>query len=50
MALNKVTYEDSKTVIEARNMNEIQDEIIHNAEDIETLKSQVATLVNATVE
>lgn len=50
MALEKVTYEDGKTVISAKNLNQIQDEIIQNGQELETLKNQVATLVNATVE
>lgn len=50
MALEKVTYEDNKTVITAKNLNEIQDEVIANRQDVEQLKSQVSTLIEATVE
>ncbi len=50
MALQKVNYEDNKTVITAKNLNEIQDEVIANRQDVDSLKSQVATLVEATVE
>ena len=55
MALEKVNYEDGVTVISAKNMNEIQDAVINNQNDVETLKIQVSTLadstfVNATVE
>ena len=37
MALTKVTYVDGETVIGAANLNAIQDEIIHNADDISDL-------------
>lgn len=50
MALEKVTYEDNKTVITAKNLNDIQDEVIANRQDVEQLKSQVSTLIEATVE
>lgn len=50
MALEKVIYEDQKTVIKAKNLNEIQDEVIANREDVEELKKQVSTLLEATVE
>jgi len=36
MALEKVTYVDGETVIGAKNLNDIQDEIIENAANIET--------------
>ena len=50
MALEKVTYEDQKTVITAKNLNDIQDEVIANREDVEALKKQVSSLLEATVE
>lgn len=57
MALDKVNYIDGETVIGAKNLNEIQEEIIKNGADIKKngddlalLKAQVSTLVNATVE
>ena len=50
MALEKVDYVDNQTVIRAKNLNDIQDEIIKNGEELETLKNQVSTLANATVE
>lgn len=52
MALQKVLYEDGKTVITAENMNKIQDEIIANQREIEDLKTQGAasSIVPATVE
>ena len=50
MALKKVIYEDNKTVITAKNLNDIQDEVIANREDVDKLKSQVSTLIEATVE
>ena len=50
MALEKVKYEDKVTVIGAKNLNDMQDEIIANREDVDTLKSQVSTLLEATVE
>jgi hypothetical protein len=50
MALQKVIYKDDETVITAKNLNEIQDEIIANRQDVDKLKNQVTTLVEATVE
>lgn len=50
MALEKVVYTDGETVITAKNLNDIQDEVIKSGQELETLKSQVSTLVNATVE
>lgn len=50
MALEKVVYVDGKTVIYGKNLNNIQDEVIANGEDIDTLKKQVSTLLDATVE
>lgn len=50
LALEKVNYEDSVTVISAKNLNEIQDAVISNQQDVENLKNQVATLIEATVE
>lgn len=50
MALEKVTYEEKKTVISAKNLNDMQDEIIANREDVDALKNQVSALVEATVE
>lgn len=50
MALDKVEYEDNKTVISAKNLNDIQDEVIANRRDVDELKGQVSTLLNATVE
>lgn len=50
MALEKVTYEEKKTVISAKNLNDIQDEIIANRKDLDDLKNQGSALVNATVE
>ena len=46
MALNKVTYVDNETVIGAQNLNDIQDEIITNAADIDTLETTVGALGN----
>lgn len=50
MALEKIVYVDGKTVIGAKNLNDIQDEVIANREDVDTLKKQVSTLLDATVE
>lgn len=50
MALEKVNYVDKETIITAENMNEIQDAIIANQQEVETLKGQVSTLIEATVE
>lgn len=50
MALEKVVYTDGETVITAKNLNDIQDEVIASRADVEILKSQVSTLVEATVE
>lgn len=50
MALEKVTYEDQKTVITAKNLNDIQDEVIANREEVEALKKQVSALLEAIVE
>ena len=52
MALERVNYEDGKTVITAKNLNAIQDEIISNREDIDELMSQASgtTVHDATVE
>lgn len=50
MALQKVNYEDNKTVITAKNLNEIQDEVIATRQDVDNLKSQASALVEATVE
>ena len=40
MALNKRVYTPKKTKVTAQNMNDIQDEIIKNAEDIKKLQDQ----------
>ena len=53
MALQKREYIDGETVITAKNMNDIQDEVIANREAIEALQSQAETqtgIVNASVE
>lgn len=50
MALEKVEYVDGETRIRAKNLNDIQDEVIANREDIEALKNGAATLLDATVE
>lgn len=50
MALEKVEYVDGETRIRAKNLNDIQDEVIASREDIDVLKSQTATLLDATVE
>lgn len=50
MALEKVTYVEGKTVITGKNLNDIQDEVIETREDVEQLKSQMSTLIEATVE
>lgn len=52
MAFEKVNYEDGKTVIRAKNLNEIQDELIAAQQEIERLKTQGAntSIVNAVVE
>lgn len=52
MALEKVIYEDGKTVISAKNLNQIQDEIIANQQAIEELQTQGASsdIVPASVE
>ena len=50
MALEKVDYKDGETVISAKNLNAIQDEIIANTQEVEALKSQVSALAEATVE
>lgn len=36
MALNKVVYEDNITVIRAKNLNDIQDNIISNKNEIDS--------------
>lgn len=46
MALTKVTYVDTTTVIHAQNLNDIQDEIIANADDIDALETTVGALGN----
>lgn len=52
MAFEKVTYEDGKTVITAKNLNDIQDELIAAKQEIASLKAQGAStnIVNAVVE
>ena len=53
LALQKREYIDGETVITAKNMNDIQDEVIANREAIEALQSQAETqtgIVNASVE
>lgn len=52
MALEKVDYEDGKTVIQAKNLNDIQEELIAAQQEIERLKAQGAStnIVNAVVE
>ena len=50
MALEKVNYVDNKTVISAKNLNDIQDEIIANRKDLDEVKGQVTTIIEATVE
>ena len=52
MALEKVTYVDGETPITAKNLNEIQEEIISNRQAIEDMKTQGANsgIVNAVVE
>lgn len=50
MALQKVNYESNKTVISAKNLNDMQDEIIANQQAVDELKAQVATLVPVKVE
>ena len=52
MALEKVTYEDNKTVITAKNLNDIQDALIAAQQELATLKAQgtSASIVNAVVE
>ena len=52
MSLKKVVYEDGKTVIQAENLNDIQDELIEAQAEIERLKAQGAStnIVNAVVE
>lgn len=46
MALNKVNYIDGQTLITAKNMNEIQDEVIRLTELIEVPSSGVVKTVN----
>lgn len=41
MALNKVTYIDGKTTITAKNLNDIQDEIIRQGNAITELETGV---------
>ena len=54
MALEKVTYTQKKTVISAKNLNDIQDAVIANQQAIEKLQGQTSepasSLVEATVE
>ena len=52
MALEKRTYIDQETVITAKNLNDIQDEIIANRQEIDSLKTQGAStdIVPASVE
>ena len=52
MALEKVNYKDGETVITAKNMNQIQDEIIKNKQAIDVLQTQGASsdIVPASVE
>lgn len=47
MALSKVTYVDNQTVIGAKNLNDIQDEIIANAPTIHTLTALTAAAMPA---
>ena len=42
IALEKVTYIDGKTTITAKNLNEIQDEIIKHQQAIEVLETGVS--------
>ena len=44
MSLNKITYVDEVTVIPAQNLNDIQDEILQNADDISELDGEVENL------
>lgn len=50
MALNKVPYVDGTTVIYANNLNDIQDEIIANAADIDDLEGDVSSLDSGKVD
>ena len=50
MALQKREHKNGETIITAENMNAIQDEVIAQGEELETLKSQVSTLLSASVE
>ena len=54
LALEKVNYKDNETVITARNLNAIQDEIIYNRQLIDELGKQpsapTTTIIDATVE
>ena len=50
LALQKREYKNGETIITAENMNAIQDEVIAQGEELETLKSQVSTLLSASVE
>lgn len=52
MVLEKVNYEDGKTVIQAKNLNDIQDAVIANQRAIEAMEEQAAkaNIVNAAVE
>ena len=50
MALEKVTYVDGETPIEARNLNAIQDAVIANQRAIEELQENTPTITTSLVE
>ena len=50
MALEKVTYVDGKTPIEAKNLNAIQDAVIANQLAVEELQEKASTATTALVE
>lgn len=54
MALEKVTYTQKKTVITAKNLNDIQDAVIDNENAIKELQGKISepasSLAEATVE
>ena len=54
MALEKVNYEDKKTLITAKNLNDIQDAVIANQQAVEELQEKTSipasSFVEATVE
>ena len=50
MALEKVNYEDGRTVITGKNLNDIQDAVIANQQAVEELQEKTSTPASSFVE